>query len=49
MATPTEPTTSAIFRAMRHLEVNPELAYEVAEESGGTPGEPLFFRHCSRS
>ncbi len=42
MATQTEPTTSAIFRAMRHLEVDPELAYEVAEENRRQAGENVI-------
>ena len=33
MATPTEPATSAIFRALRSVDVDPDLAYEAAEES----------------
>ena len=32
MATPTEPATSAIFRALRSVDVDPALAYEAAEE-----------------
>ena len=33
MATQTEPATSAIFRALRSVDVDPDLAYEAAEES----------------
>ena len=33
MATPVEPATSAIFRALRSVDVDPDLAYEAAEES----------------
>ena len=33
MAIPAEPATSAIFRALRSVDVDPDLAYEAAEES----------------
>ena len=33
MATPAEPATSAIFRALRSVDVDPDLAYE---DSGQT-------------
>ena len=45
MATQTEPATSAIFRALRSVDVDPDLAYEAAEESrrqaGRTSSLPL--------
>ena len=34
MATPTEPATSAIFRALRSVDVDPDLAYEAAAQAG---------------
>ena len=47
MATPTEPATSAIFRALRSVDVDPDLAYEAAEESqrqaGGERHRPECF------
>ena len=39
MATPTEPATSAIFRALRSVDVDPDLAYEAAEENRRLAGE----------
>ena len=33
MATQTEPATSAIFRALRSVHVDPDLAYEAAGEN----------------
>ena len=39
MATQTEPATSAIFRALRSVDVDPDLAYEAAEESRRQAGE----------
>ena len=39
MATPVEPATSAIFRALRSVDVDPDLAYEAAEESRRQAGE----------
>ena len=40
MATPAEPATSAIFRALRSVDVDPALAYEAAEP-GRTSSPPL--------
>ena len=42
MATPTEPVTSAIFRALRSVDVDPDLAYEAAEESRRQAGENVI-------
>ena len=42
MATPTEPATSAIFRALRSVDVDPDLAYEAAEESRRQAGENVI-------
>ena len=39
MATQTEPATSAIFCALRSVDVDPDLAYEAAEESRRQAGE----------
>ena len=39
MAIPAEPATSAIFRALRSVDVDPDLAYEAAEESRRQAGE----------
>ena len=39
MAIPVEPATSAIFRALRSVDVDPDLAYEAAEESRRQAGE----------
>ena len=39
MATPVEPATSAIFRALRSVDVDPDLAYEAVEESRRQAGE----------
>ena len=41
MATQTEPATSAIFRALRSVEVDPDLAYEAAAKPGRTSSPPL--------
>ena len=41
MATPTEPATSAIFRALRSVDVDPDLAYEAAAKPGRTSSPPL--------
>ena len=43
MAIPVEPATSAIFRALRSVDVDPDLAYEAAAKPGKTsslPSEP---------
>ena len=37
MATQTEPATSPIFRALRSVDVDPDLAYEAAE-AAAKPG-----------
>ena len=42
MAIPTEPATSAIFRALRSVDVDPDLAYEAAEESRRQAGENVI-------
>ena len=42
MATPAEPVTSAIFRALRSVDVDPDLAYEAAEESRRQAGENVI-------
>ena len=42
MAIPVEPATSAIFRALRSVGVDPDLAYEAAEESRRQPGENVI-------
>ena len=42
MATPVEPATSAIFRALRSVDVDPDLAYEAAEESRRQAGENVI-------
>ncbi len=42
MATQTEPTTNAIFRALRSVDVDPDLAYEAAEESRRQAGENVI-------
>ena len=36
MAIPVEPATSAIFRALRSVGVDPDLAYEAAAKPGRT-------------
>ena len=46
MATQTEPATSAIFRALRSMDVDPDLAYEkpprkAAAKPGRTSSPPL--------
>ena len=47
MATPTEPATSAIFRALRSVDVDPDLAYEVAEESRRQAGKNVLAQSAS--
>ena len=50
MATQVEPATSAIFRALRSVDVDPDLAYEAAAKPGRTsssPLEPLLSSACS--
>ena len=42
MAIPVEPATSAIFRALRSVGVDPDLAYEAAEESRRQAGENVI-------
>ena len=42
MATQTEPATSAIFRALRSVDVDPYLAYEASEESRRQAGENVI-------
>ena len=42
MAIPTEPATNAIFRALRSVDVDPDLAYEAAEESRRQAGENVI-------
>ncbi len=42
MATQTEPATNAIFRALRSVDVDPDLAYEAAEESRRQAGENVI-------
>ena len=42
MANPTKPPTSAIFRALRSVDVDPDLAYEAAEESRRQAGENVI-------
>ena len=42
MATPAKPATSAIFRALRSVDVDPDLAYEAAEESRRQAGENVI-------
>ena len=37
-----EPTTSAIFRALRSVHVDPDLAYEAAEESRRQAGQNVI-------
>ena len=39
MVTPTEPATSPLFRALRSVDVDPELAYEAAEETRRQAGD----------
>ncbi len=38
----TKPATSAIFRALRSVDVDPDLAYEAAEESRRQAGENVI-------
>ena len=47
MANPTEPATSPIFRALRSVDVDPDLAYEAAEASRLQAGENVYRRHWS--
>ena len=42
MATQTKPATNAIFRALRSVDVDPDLAYEAAEESRRQAGENVI-------
>ena len=42
MATPTEPATSPIFRALRSVDVDPDMAYEAAEASRLQAGENVI-------
>ena len=42
MANPTEPATSPIFRALRSVDVDPDLAYEAAEASRLQAGENVI-------
>ena len=42
MAPPTEPATSPIFRALRSVDVDPDLAYEAAEASRLQAGENVI-------
>ncbi len=42
MATPAEPVPSAIFRALRSVDVDPDLPYEAAEESRRQAGENVI-------
>ena len=42
MAISPEPTTSAIFRALRSVHVDPDLAYEAAEESRRQAGQNVI-------
>ena len=42
MATPTEPATSPIFRALHSVDVDPDLAYEAAEASRLQAGENVI-------
>ena len=44
MAIQTEPATSAIFRAFRSVDVDPDLAYETAAKPGRTSSPPLESR-----
>ena len=51
MATPTEPVTTeptgALFRALRSVDVEPNLAYEAAEESRRQAGENVIAQSAS--
>ena len=47
MANPTEPATSPIFRALRSVDVDPDLAYEAAEASRLQAGENVIASHWS--
>ena len=42
MATPTQPATSAVFRALRSVDVDPDLAYEAAEEIRHEAGQNVI-------
>ena len=42
MATPAEPATSAVFRTLRSVDVDPDLAYEAAEEGRRQAGENVI-------
>ena len=51
MATPTEPATTeptgALFRALRSVDVEPNLAYEAAEENRRLAGENVVAQSAS--
>ena len=51
MATPTEPVTTeptgALFRALRSVDVEPNLAYEAAEENRRQAGENVIAQSAS--
>ena len=42
MATPAQPATSAVFRALRSVDVAPDLAYEAAEEVRHEAGQNVI-------
>lgn len=42
MATPTQPAPSAVFRAPRSVDVDPDLAYEAAEEIRHEAGQNVI-------
>ncbi len=42
MATPTQPAPSAVFRALRSVDVDPDLAYEAAEEVRHEAGQNVI-------
>ena len=42
MATPAQPATSAVFRALRSVDVAPDLAYEAAEEVRHEAGQNII-------
>ena len=51
MATPTKPATTeptgALFRALRSVDVEPNLAYEAAEENRRLAGENVIAQSAS--
>ena len=49
MATQTEPATSAIFRALRSVDVDPDLAYEAAAKPGRTSSPAIGAKIDSQS